>query len=350
MTYKYELGKKHIACKNNANTDIVESNGSIIDMMSRGYGVIPSAEAKYEDYLGLTVVTEEIAKINPEVAAVLADLAVAREILTRYGNAQGKELASANEVIAVICSEPGITSLNSVSATLVKSENGYTLNGKKLVSSEQMNSDKFIVLAKDENEKIQLVCLTKEQFNIVGVTKKVAGKNVLLNQAVVETSITEAQLVGSINDDFEAVLSIARTLIAAVAIGIGHSAIVSSIQTAKEVKGAENRLALSNTQSLQFTLADMFTEVEAGRMLAYFSADTIDKAKPNVKYATMAKIQASDAAAAVSVQALQILGNLGYLGNNEFADVIMSAVNCQVKGGTNRVQKNQLYKYLLAKK
>lgn len=348
MTYKYELGQKHIGFKNKAAIDISESNGSIIDMMDKGYGVIPSADALYDDYLGLTAVIEEIAKINPEMAAVLSDQSVAREILSKYGNVYGKELASTKNIISVICSEPGITGLNTVTSTIVKSDSGFNVIGKKLVSSEQVNYDKFIILSKDENEKIQLIALSKEQLNVTAIIRKIAGKNVTLNQAIIDCEISEDQIVGTINDEFETVLAIARTLIAAVATGIGHSAIVNSIQTAKEVKGT-NKLAVSNTQSMQFTLADMFTEVEAGRMLAYYSADTIDKASPSVKYATMAKVQSSDAAASVSLQALQILGNLGYLGNNDFADIIMSAVNCQVKGGTNRVQKNQLYKYLLAK-
>jgi len=64
----------------------------------------------------------------------------------------------------------------------------------------------------------------------------------------------------------------------------------------------------------------------------------------------MAKIQASNAATKVSVEALQVLGNVGYLATNDFADSIKAALNCQIKGGTNRVQKNQLYGYMLAKK
>jgi alkylation response protein AidB-like acyl-CoA dehydrogenase len=64
----------------------------------------------------------------------------------------------------------------------------------------------------------------------------------------------------------------------------------------------------------------------------------------------MAKVQSTEAAATVSLKALQMVGNLGYLANNDFADVLQVAINGQVKGGTNRVQKNQIYSYMLAKK
>lgn len=349
MAFKYELGKKHTEVKNNAKANISETNGSVSLMLERGYGVAPSSEAAYEDYLGLTVATEEISKTNPDTASILADQAVTRIALDKYGNENGKELAKSKDLICIICSEPGISSLNTISATIKKTENGYKLEGKKLISNEQINLDKFIVLAKDENEKIQLVSLTKENIEINVIEKNLAGSQVALNQVLLNTEISEDQLLGTVNDDFEEVMTIARTLIAAVATGIGHSALVNAIQVSKEVKTPEKG-AISGTQSMQFALADMFTEVEAGRMLAYYSADTIDKVKPNVKYATMAKVQASDAAASVSVQSLQVLGNLGYLANNNFADIVMSAVNCQVKGGTNRVQKNQLYNYILAKK
>jgi len=153
----------------------------------------------------------------------------------------------------------------------------------------------------------------------------------------------------TLNDDYEKVQCIARTYIAAVSLGIGHSAIVSSIITAKEVKDSNNQ-SISNTQSIQFALADMYAEHDAARMLTYYSANLIDNNKPSIKFATMAKVQSTDSAAAISVQALQIIGNLGYLANTDFADVIQAAVNGQIKGGTNRVQKNQIYQYMLAKK
>ena len=80
------------------------------------------------------------------------------------------------------------------------------------------------------------------------------------------------------------------------------------------------------------------------------SADLIDNNKPSIKYATMAKVQATDAASGISLQSLQLLGNIGYMVNNDFADVIHFTVSEQIKGGTNRVQKSHIYQYMLAKK
>lgn len=354
MAGQFEIGSKHIECKNLASAAIEEVksnnfNEVVKALYKKSYGVIPSKDAAYDDYLGAVISLEEIAKVTPQAASVMVDQMVAQEILSRFATENGKNEFNPANIYAVLCSEPGMSTIDSITTKATKTANGWSLKGKKSITSEQLNSDKFFVFAKDEENKVRVFVIAKSNLSLNQVTKTVAGSNVVLNQLNIELDVPANSCVALLNDEYEKVQCIARTYIAAVSLGIGHSALVSSISTVKEVKGSGN-LAISNTQSIQFTLADMYAEHDAAKMLTYYSANLIDNNKANIKFATMAKVQSTDSAASVSLQALQMIGNLGFLANTDFADAIQAAVNGQIKGGTNRVQKNQIYQHMLAKK
>lgn len=354
MTGQFELGAKHLENKKQAESAVAEikaldCKAATKELYSKSYGLIPARSKAYNDYLGLAVALEEIAKSCPVAASLLAEQELAQELLINYGNENAKDLLNTNELFSILCSEPGKALFDSIETKAVKASGGWEISGKKSITKEQLNADKFIVFTKDENNNPELFVIAKNDLNLLKVNKNFAGANLTLNQAELKLTLPEKNHIGTINDNYEKTMCIARTMVAAVSLGIGHSALAAGINTAKEVKGPENQ-AISNTQSMQFAFADMFGELEAARMLTYYSADVIDSNKPSIKFATMAKVQATDSASGISLQALQILGNLGYLANNDFADIMQVALNGQIKGGTNRTQKNLIYKYMLAGK
>jgi len=354
MAGQFEIGSKHLEYKKLANAAIEEVksknyNEVVKSLYKKSYGMIPSKEAAYDDYLGAVIAIEEVAKVAPQAASIMVDQMIAQEIINRFGTDEGKKEFSLNSIYAVLCAEPGLSDIEAMTTRAAKTTSGWNLKGKKSISSEQVNSDKFFVFARDEEDVVRVFSISKSNLSLNQITKSVAGSDVVLNQLNIELDVPTNNCIAVLNSKYEEVQSIARTYIAAVSLGITHSAIVNSITSSKEVKDSSNS-AISNTQSIQFALADMYAEHDAARMLTYYSANLIDNNKANIKYATMAKVQSTDSAAAISVQALQIIGNLGYLANTNFADSIQTAVNAQIKGGTNRVQKNQIYQYMLAKK
>lgn len=349
MAAQFELGSKHLENKKQANAAITEiqadnTKAVVKELINKGYGVVPSAQVSYDDYLGLAVVIEEIAKTAPEVASVLVDQVLVQELTAKYGN----NALKTSEIYAILCSEPGNANPLGLATKATNNGGNWHIEGKKLVRKEHLTADKYLIFAQDENQ-TRVFCVPEEKIHVSNITKNVAGSTVELNQVELNLDVPENACVAIINDELELYLTIARTLIAAVSIGIGHSAVVTGINTAKEVRDS-NKQMLSGSQSVQFTLSDMFAELEAARMLTYYSADAIDNNKPSIKFATMAKVQATDAASQNSIQALQLLGNLGYLASSDFADIIRLAVDGQVKGGTNRAHRSQIYQHMLANK
>jgi alkylation response protein AidB-like acyl-CoA dehydrogenase len=348
MVVQFELGTKQLEDRKRTAAVIstITANGTkeiVKELISKSYGCVPSDKAAYSNYLGLVIALEEIAKTYPEAASILADQVVAQELVAKYGNGS----LNAGEISAILCAEPGNADVKGLSTKAVKNGSNWNIQGKKIVRNEHLYADKYLVYAIDEEGKTRVFAIPEKDITVSQITKTIAGANINLNQVELNLNVADSSNIAVVTDNMERLLSVARTLVAAVACGIGHSAVANSISAAKEVKGTDN-VSISGTQSMQFTLADMFSELESGKTLTYYSADLIDNGKANVKYATMAKVQSTDAAANNSMQSLQVLGNLGYLADNDFANLIRVAVDSQTKGGTNRVQKNQVYKYMLA--
>ena len=92
----------------------------------------------------------------------------------------------------------------------------------------------------------------------------------------------------------------ARTLIAAVAIGIGARALQESLAAAERYRGA------GGEQTVQGLLADTATALDAARVLAWKAA--FARGGPSVAQASMAKLAATDAAQGAVVRATQVVG------------------------------------------
>jgi butyryl-CoA dehydrogenase len=69
---------------------------------------------------------------------------------------------------------------------------------------------------------------------------------------------------------------------------------------------------LADKQAIQFKLADMATELDAARLLIHRAAAMKDQKLRHTRESAMAKLFASETAARVTHDALQIFGGIGY--------------------------------------
>jgi alkylation response protein AidB-like acyl-CoA dehydrogenase len=96
------------------------------------------------------------------------------------------------------------------------------------------------------------------------------------------------------------IMTAARTLIAATALGIGARALRESLAVARRDRGA------GGEQTVQGLLADTATELDAARLLTWKAAARIGT--PSLAAASMAKLAAASAAQAAVVRATQVVG------------------------------------------
>jgi alkylation response protein AidB-like acyl-CoA dehydrogenase len=100
-------------------------------------------------------------------------------------------------------------------------------------------------------------------------------------------------------------------------------------------------------------LADMAMKVEAARQLTYHAAALSEQAMsgvraPNLTFVSSAcKTMASDAAMAVTTDAVQLLGGYGYVLDYPVERMMRDAKITQIYEGTNQIQRVVMARQLL---
>jgi len=134
-----------------------------------------------------------------------------------------------------------------------------------------------------------------------------------------------------------AALDTGRIGIAAQALGIAQGAFDEAVKYAKERQQFKKPIA--TFQTIQNYLADMATEIDAGRLLLYRACALKDEGKPFGKEAAMAKLYCSRIASTVTGLAVQIHGGYGYSKEYAVERYFRDAKVTEIYEGTSEVQR-----------
>jgi alkylation response protein AidB-like acyl-CoA dehydrogenase len=100
-------------------------------------------------------------------------------------------------------------------------------------------------------------------------------------------------------------------------------------------------------QALQFALADMAVDIQAGRLLTYRAAYLLDQDAPATQAAAFAKKFAADATMAITTRVVQLFGAYGYLRGNPVERYMRLAKMTQLIDGTSEIQQVVIARNLL---
>ncbi|QHC28480.1 acyl-CoA dehydrogenase family protein [Streptomyces sp. HF10] len=128
-----------------------------------------------------------------------------------------------------------------------------------------------------------------------------------------------------------------RLGIAACAIGVAQAALDEAVAYATGRRQFGHPIA--DFQGLRFMIADMATQIEAGRALYLAAARLRDAGRPFAKQAAMAKLHCTDTAMKVTTDAVQILGGYGYTADFPAERYMREAKVLQIVEGTNQIQR-----------
>ncbi|MFJ9666278.1 acyl-CoA dehydrogenase family protein [Streptomyces sp. NPDC101219] len=135
-----------------------------------------------------------------------------------------------------------------------------------------------------------------------------------------------------------------RLGIAACAVGLAQAALDEALRYASERRQFGKPIA--DFQGLRFMLADMATQIEAGRALYLAAARLRDAGRPFAKQAAMAKLHCTDTAMRVTTDAVQILGGYGYTADFPAERYMREAKVLQIVEGTNQIQRMVIARHL----
>ncbi|MGP3950671.1 acyl-CoA dehydrogenase family protein [Streptomyces sp. 7N604] len=135
-----------------------------------------------------------------------------------------------------------------------------------------------------------------------------------------------------------------RLGIAACAVGVAQAALDEALAYVGERRQFGRPIA--DFQGLRFMLADMATQIAAGRALYLAAARLRDAGRPFSKEAAMAKLFCTDAAMRVTTDAVQLLGGYGYTADFPVERYMRETKVLQIVEGTNQIQRMVVARHL----
>ncbi|MCI5047262.1 MAG: isobutyryl-CoA dehydrogenase [Aquisalinus sp.] len=262
------------------------------------------------------------------------------------------------EYLASYClTEPGSGSDAAALRTrAVREGDEYVLNGSKAFISAAGVSDLYLVMVRtggDGPRGISAVLVEKDTPGLsFGANETKMGWNSQPTAVVSfdNCRIPTSNLIGEEGEGFKfAMMGLdgGRLNIAACSLGTAQAALDQALDYTNERKAFGKRL--NEQQALQFTLADMGTELEAARTLLYRAAAALDaKTDDATKLCAMAKRFVTDTGFDVVNRALQMHGGYGYLGDYPLERMLRDVRVHQILEGANEVMRLIVARSMLA--
>jgi len=309
------------------------------------------------DYVTLALVLEEVAAGDGGTSTPISVTNCPyNAILMKYGTEAQKQKwlapAARGEMLgAFALTEPHVGSdASSLRTTAVKDGDEYVLNGVKQFITSGKNGHAAVVIAVTDKAAGKkgmsaFIVPTHRLGNHGWVVARIEDK---LGQHSSDTAqinlencrVPAENLIGEEGEGYKIALSAlegGRIGIAAQSVGMARSALEVAIQYAKERESFGT--AIFNHQAVGFRLAESATRLEAARQLIWHAASLRDAGLPCLKEAAMAKLFATETAAAVCSAAIQTLGGYGYVSDFPVERIYRDVRVCQIYEGTSDVQK-----------
>jgi short-chain 2-methylacyl-CoA dehydrogenase len=334
----------------------------VAEMAELGLMGIPIAEeygGAGGDTVSYAIAVEELTRIDSSVAiTVAAHTSLGTMPIYLYGTEEQKQewlprLASGEALAAFGLTEPNAGSDAGATRTRAELRDGsFIVNGSKM----------FITNAgTDITACVTITALTAdgETSNVI-VPNGTAGYEISapmhkLGWRASDTRelsfrdcvVPEANLLGKRGQGFHQFLEIldgGRISVAAMGVGLAQGAYDLALAYAKERHQFGKPIA--EFQAVQFALADMATEIDAGRVLVHRAAWLKDQGKPFALAAAQAKLYTGLLSNRVVNAALQIHGGYGFMDEFAISRLYRDQKILEIGEGTNEVQRMVIAKLL----
>ncbi len=128
-----------------------------------------------------------------------------------------------------------------------------------------------------------------------------------------------------------------RASVGAAGVGVARTALEYAIEYAKT--RTQFGKPIATFQNTAFKIAQMAMEINAARLLVWYSAWLMDQGKPCGKDSAMAKCFGSDVAMRTTIEVVQIFGGYGYMKDYPVEKLMRDAKLLQIYEGTNEIQR-----------
>ena len=311
------------------------------------------------DTVSYAIAIEELTRIDSSVAiTVAAHHSLGTLPIYYYGNDEQKrewlpELAGGKRLAAFGLTEPGAGSDAGATRTTAELRDGeWIVNGSKMFitnAGTDITACVTITASTGEGEISNIIVPNGTPGYVISQSMEKLGWRASDTRELSfrDCAVPEGNLLGPRGQGFRQFLEIldgGRISVAAMAVGLAQGAYDLAERYAKERRQFGKPIA--EFQAVQFKLADMATEIEAGRNLVHKAAWLKDEGRPFAKEAAMAKLYTGEVSHRVANWALQIHGGYGYMEEYAISRFYRDQKILEIGEGTNEVQRMVIARHL----
>jgi isovaleryl-CoA dehydrogenase len=316
-------------------------------------------------YVEATLVMEELARVSGSVAlsygahAVLAVGQIVRDCSEEQKRRVLPALCSGEAIGAWALTEPGAGSdAVGIRTTAVRDGDHYVLDGSKTFITNGSEASTLVVYAKTAPDRaahgISVFLVSSDAEGVS--TSRTLDKMGMRGSPTAELRFDQVRVPASdrIGEEHAGVammmrgLDVERATLAGISVGLADAALAHALDYAKQRHQFGRPIA--DFQMVQKMLADMYTEIEAARLLVYEAATRAIRDTRCSALASAAKLFASEVATRAGLAAVQVLGGYGYTRDYPVERIARDAKLMEIGAGTSEIQRLVIARQLLGKR
>jgi short/branched chain acyl-CoA dehydrogenase len=311
------------------------------------------------DTLAYAIAVEELTRVDSSVAITMAaHHSLGTLPIFSFGNEEQKrqwlpDLASGKRLAALGLTEPDAGSDAGATRTRAELRDGnWVVNGSKIFITNAGTdiTDCVTITARTGDDEVSNIIIPNGTpgYEISKPMKKLGWRASDTRElSFKDCAVPEANLLGPRGQGFRQFLEIldgGRISVAAMGVGLAQGAYDLAYAYAQERQQFGQPIA--RFQAVQFKLADMATEIEAGRTMVYKSAWLKDEGRDFGLAAAQAKLYTGELSNRAVNWALQIHGGYGYMDEYPVSRLYRDQKILEIGEGTNEVQRMVIARHL----
>jgi short-chain 2-methylacyl-CoA dehydrogenase len=311
------------------------------------------------DTLSYAIAIEELTRIDSSVAiTVAAHTSLGTMPIFLFGSEEQKrewlpDLASGKRLAAFGLTEPGAGSDAGSTATTAELRDGtWVIDGAKMFitnAGTDITACVTITARTGDGEVSNLIVPNGTPgYEISAPMRKVGWRASDTRELSFQSCVVpESNLLGPRGAGFKQFLEIldgGRISVAAMGVGLAQGAY--DLAHAYALERQQFSRPIGSFQAVQFQLADMATEIEAGRALVYRAAWLKDEGRPFALESAQAKLYTGLLSNRAANVALQIHGGYGFMDEFPISRLYRDQKILEIGEGTNEVQRMVIARHL----
>jgi alkylation response protein AidB-like acyl-CoA dehydrogenase len=311
------------------------------------------------DTLAYAIAVEELTRIDSSVAiTVAAHTSLGTMPILLFGSEEQKQewlpqLASGQKLGAFGLTEPGAGSDAGATRTRAELQDGeWVIDGTKIFitnAGTDISGLVTITALTGEDEVSNIIVPNGTPGYVISPPMHKLGWRASDTRELSfqGCAVPEGNLLGPRGEGFRQFLEIldgGRISVAAMGVGLAQGAY--DLAYAYGLEREQFGKPIASFQAIQFQLADMAVEVEAGRGLVYRAAWLKDQGRDFALEAAMAKLYTGELSHRVVNTALQIHGGYGFMEESPISRLYRDQKILEIGEGTNEVQRMVIARHL----